>query len=137
MPSTFSRSDAWVLAAAIHAGGSPDLSLIVAAADIIDHAVLEPEELAGALVRLSSVGLVERIGPAVRLVGPAETLARSLRGKRVQLLSLIDKCDRLLATRTPPALVALDAFAVSQASAAIAGYVAMPQRVVGQSQHET
>ena len=136
MPSAFQHSDAWVLAAVIHAGNPAALVDIVAAADAIEHAVLEPEELAGALSRLSAAGLLESNAVGVNAVGEAERLAASLHGRRVRLLSLVDRCQGVLAKHSPPGAVAIEMSGVSDAAIAIAAYRSIASAVL-ERLHET
>ena len=56
-------SDAWLLQSIVLASGAggATLSQVIAAADVVNHALPTDDELHGALVRLTTAGLVEEI----------------------------------------------------------------------------
>lgn len=70
-------SDAWLLTAIYQRSREvpADLVDILAAADFINHAVPNPEELESALVRLGDAGLIERAGEGLHFVCTAEARA--------------------------------------------------------------
>lgn len=71
-------SDAWLLTAIYQSSreAPADLVDVIAAADFVNHAVPNPEELESGLARLREAGLIEPAGGPLHFVCTAEALAR-------------------------------------------------------------
>src|SRR5207253_112556 len=127
--SGFTPSDGLVLTAiALAAGaeGAP-LSNVVASADLINHAVLEPGELADSINRLGRAGLVRRVGEGVALCGAAALHWERFAGKRVYLLKTLERFSALLSRAPASPVVQFEPIGVATTTAAVAAYVALVQ----------
>lgn len=96
MQQDFTRSDAWLLVAAMIAERPTDLGRLVAAADGIDHSIPTGKEVSGAFNRLTAAGLLSLAGGEIRLTPRAEALHGQLRGERRSVPQMVDHVHRAL-----------------------------------------
>ena len=84
----FEWSDAWVFCA-VQWGGD-DLSQVIGVGDMLNHAILNLDEINRALARLSTMGLVERVDGRISTSPDATKLFDVLKTKRGGLFKQVD-----------------------------------------------
>ncbi len=92
-PTYFDRSDAWFFVAIMDYGTSfkpIDLSQIIAAGDMVNHAIFLPEELRQGFKKLITKGLIEIKGTNMRLSKEGIEIKNKVRSERGGLFKMVN-----------------------------------------------
>lgn len=94
----FTWSDAWVFAALSGAIGKEgfDFVAFLATGDMLNHAIMNPDEIRQGLKKLAHRGLIEIDGRSIRKTGLADELDLKVEKKRGGLFSVVDNCLSVL-----------------------------------------